>query len=216
MTAVPEAQNCPVCNQRAWTKDPRDLEFGDCIHCGWPVVYLPSIDGEPTDTVSDFDGAISCLVATRWARRVLKERDEARTERDEARKERDELRDRVESYKEDFASLDACLERVGQERDEARTQRDDARAWARRWKQLAGRLREVIKLGQMIAERQTVWTEEAHAEIARIKDRLGEVLAANGCECECDCIQEPDGHEDDCDPCLACRVDRVVWKESPR
>jgi hypothetical protein len=34
------------------------------------------------------------------------------------------------------------------------------------------------------------------------------VLEENGCDCECGC--DPDGHNDDCEPCLACRVEEAL------
>jgi hypothetical protein len=39
-------------------------------------------------------------------------------------------------------------------------------------------------------------------------DRICELLAANGCDC--DCGHQLEDHDDDCDPCLACRIDDVV------
>jgi hypothetical protein len=35
-----------------------------------------------------------------------------------------------------------------------------------------------------------------------------ELLSANGCDCECGC--DYDGHEDDCERCLACRIADAV------
>ena len=37
---------------------------------------------------------------------------------------------------------------------------------------------------------------------------VGEVLAANGCECECGC--HIDEHADDCERCLGCRVEMAM------
>jgi hypothetical protein len=35
-------------------------------------------------------------------------------------------------------------------------------------------------------------------------ERISEVLAANGCDCECD--HDVESHDDDCERCVACRV----------
>lgn len=35
-----------------------------------------------------------------------------------------------------------------------------------------------------------------------------EIISENGCDCECGC--DTDGHDDDCEVCLACRVGEVV------
>lgn len=37
---------------------------------------------------------------------------------------------------------------------------------------------------------------------------LGGLLEANGCDC--DCGHHPDEHDDECEPCFACRVSDVV------
>ncbi len=42
---------------------------------------------------------------------------------------------------------------------------------------------------------------------ARI-ERVGAILSDEGCDCYCDCAS--DGHNADCDLCLACRIDREV------
>lgn len=44
-------------------------------------------------------------------------------------------------------------------------------------------------------------------------DAVGEVLAANGCDCPCDC--GPD-HDDDCSRCLACRVESAAFGKGER
>lgn len=38
--------------------------------------------------------------------------------------------------------------------------------------------------------------------------RIGELLGANGCDCECDHHWEE--HDDDCERCLACRIADVL------
>lgn len=38
--------------------------------------------------------------------------------------------------------------------------------------------------------------------------RVADLLEENGCNCDCEC--DSDGHDDDCDPCLACRVDAAI------
>lgn len=53
---------------------------------------------------------------------------------------------------------------------------------------------------------------DAHKEIARLGaaiTRACEVLSAAGCDCDCDCGSS-DEHDDDCERCIACRVDEVL------
>jgi len=40
--------------------------------------------------------------------------------------------------------------------------------------------------------------------------KVRELLSVNGCDCECGC--DCDGHEDDCERCLACRIAEAVGK----
>ena len=40
--------------------------------------------------------------------------------------------------------------------------------------------------------------------------RIGRLLEDNGCDCECGC--DSDGHDDQCEICLACRIGEV-WDE---
>lgn len=39
-------------------------------------------------------------------------------------------------------------------------------------------------------------------------EAVADVLRANGCDCECGC--DSDGHDDDCDPCLGCRIEAAM------
>lgn len=40
-------------------------------------------------------------------------------------------------------------------------------------------------------------------------DRIGLLLEENGCDCNCGHVSE-DGHDESCERCLACRIDRVL------
>ena len=47
---------------------------------------------------------------------------------------------------------------------------------------------------------------------ARIKlNQVRQLLGDNGCDCYCDHPEE-DGHDGDCEPCLACRIASVVQR----
>ena len=49
------------------------------------------------------------------------------------------------------------------------------------------------------------------AEVKRLRARVkavGRVLSENGCDCECECVAGE--HDDDCDRCLACRVEDAI------
>ena len=51
----------------------------------------------------------------------------------------------------------------------------------------------------------------AEAEATRLRaahERVGAVLSANGCECECDHHYED--HDDDCERCLGCRIEAAL------
>lgn len=39
-------------------------------------------------------------------------------------------------------------------------------------------------------------------------DAVNELLAKNGCDCECD--HDAESHDEDCERCLACRIDAVL------
>ena len=48
-----------------------------------------------------------------------------------------------------------------------------------------------------------------HNEGAEAKLRaIGELLAANGCDCDCD--HHTEEHDEDCDRCLACKIDHAM------
>jgi hypothetical protein len=57
------------------------------------------------------------------------------------------------------------------------------------------------------AELRRVAQEKARLEA--VIERVGNVLAAHGCDCECapTCGTE---HDDDCDRCLGCRVEAAL------
>jgi hypothetical protein len=39
-------------------------------------------------------------------------------------------------------------------------------------------------------------------------EAVADVLSAHGCDCECGC--DSDGHGDDCEPCLGCRIEAAM------
>lgn len=39
-------------------------------------------------------------------------------------------------------------------------------------------------------------------------EAVADVLRAHGCDCECGC--DSDGHYDDCEPCLGCRIEAAM------
>jgi hypothetical protein len=49
----------------------------------------------------------------------------------------------------------------------------------------------------------------ARAESAESKlERVGDLLSANGCDCECE--HDSESHYDGCELCLPCRIDEVI------
>lgn len=62
-------------------------------------------------------------------------------------------------------------------------------------------------------EKESALRAELTREVQRLRtrvDAVGQVLSENGCDCECGC---PAGeHGDDCDRCLACRVQDAVME----
>lgn len=49
---------------------------------------------------------------------------------------------------------------------------------------------------------------EECARLEAVIERVGNVLAAHGCECECE--HHADEHDDDCERCLGCRVEAAL------
>ena len=73
----------------------------------------------------------------------------------------------------------------------------------------------MITIGQLRSRLQELGPEYDHTDVIvevydeEMKlDRVGECLAQNGCDC--DCGHDSGGHDDDCDRCLACRVDTAM------
>lgn len=54
---------------------------------------------------------------------------------------------------------------------------------------------------------------EEHRQADERLRAVGELLEKNGCDCECD--QSREEHEDDCERCLACRIEEVVASPAP-
>jgi hypothetical protein len=62
-------------------------------------------------------------------------------------------------------------------------------------------------------EKESALRAELTREVQRLRarvDAVGQVLAENGCDCECGC--HAGEHDDDCDRCLACRVQDVIME----
>ena len=60
-------------------------------------------------------------------------------------------------------------------------------------------------------EKESALRAELTDEVRRLRarvDAVGQVLAENGCDCECECPAME--HDDDCDRCIACRVQDVI------
>jgi hypothetical protein len=59
---------------------------------------------------------------------------------------------------------------------------------------------------------------ERHAQIIENSNKLleakvnavGELLSENGCDCDCECAGYSAPHGPDCEPCLACRIDKLL------
>lgn len=58
-------------------------------------------------------------------------------------------------------------------------------------------------------EFQTGLVAQALADKVTRTDAVNRLLSANGCDCECDHPCEED-HEEDCERCLACRIDTAL------
>lgn len=50
--------------------------------------------------------------------------------------------------------------------------------------------------------------ERLKAELARVRHDVGELLAENGCDCDCEHSYRD--HDDDCERCLACRIEAAL------
>src|ERR1700761_4430137 len=49
---------------------------------------------------------------------------------------------------------------------------------------------------------------DAESAVAATRDGIGELLADNGCECECG--HHPEDHNEECEHCFPCRVQAVL------
>jgi len=45
-------------------------------------------------------------------------------------------------------------------------------------------------------------------DLRRAEREIGALLTANGCDCDCE--HDAEGHDDDCERCLACRVEAAL------
>jgi len=52
---------------------------------------------------------------------------------------------------------------------------------------------------------------ERVAEMENKIEAVGELLAENGCDCDCD--HGYDDHNVECDRCLACRIDAALFEK---
>jgi hypothetical protein len=50
--------------------------------------------------------------------------------------------------------------------------------------------------------------QEAFEQLRAIK----KLIESNGCNCECDC--DFDGHNNDCEICLACKINDIITESS--
>jgi hypothetical protein len=51
-------------------------------------------------------------------------------------------------------------------------------------------------------------------EVAGALKRMCDVIADDGCSCDCD--HDSEGHDDDCDRCLGCRIDAARAPLKPK
>jgi hypothetical protein len=58
---------------------------------------------------------------------------------------------------------------------------------------------------QVAAAWESLYRERQYA-VDRL-DSILEILAANGCDCECD---DGENHDEDCERCLACRIEQAA------
>lgn len=80
--------------------------------------------------------------------------------------------------------------------EEALLERDAARSGGAAWEQLYNERNRALRAIQDKRERALV------------------ELARNGCDCECDCVVNQEDHQDDCEPCLACRIEEILGGQS--
>lgn len=70
------------------------------------------------------------------------------------------------------------------------------------------RLRGVEYIGALLAERDAAIA--ARDALAGAVRSVGDLIADNGCGCDCGCAFSDGEHSSECDPCLACRVNNIV------
>jgi hypothetical protein len=117
-----------------------------------------------------------------YAREVFAERDAARAEVERLR----------------AADIHSCGPTCSREACALTRERDKARGDAERIRQKA-----------IVAQSER---DHARVEFKMLQYRLDaarEIISKNGCDCDCD--HDAEGHDADCDRCLACRISDALW-----
>ena len=126
----------------------------------------------------------------------------AREERDAARSALDELVAAVRVEREAVAHLTRARHRSARAWDDGADAENEAR---QAHYEADDAMREATeRLDALLSAAPPPATVPA----ALVRRQIGAVLAANGCDC--DCGHSSDEHDDDCDRCLACRVEGAL------
>jgi hypothetical protein len=143
----------------------------------------------------------ACETASDWVHRrchhsVVLQAGTYEQQRDKAIRERDAARAEVERLR--AADIHSCGPTCSREACALTRERDEARGDAERIRQKA-----------IVAQSER---DHARVEFKMLQYRLDaarEIISKNGCDCDCD--HDAEGHDADCDRCLACRISDALW-----
>lgn len=133
---------------------------------------------------------------------------------DRALEQRDEAKAEVESMKarpveSEYQSLDRAWKKLEKQRDEAVEQRDKAKAQLKRTHAAIKLVAAERDAARLEAARPSAWLLSEGNMLVRKFAAIGEMLSKNGCDCECDHALD-EYHEEECERCLACRIDAAL------
>lgn len=139
---------------------------------------------------------------------------------DRALEQRDSAKAEVENMKArpveaEYQSLDRAWKKLEKQRDEALKAANKAKAQLKRTRDAVKLVAAERDAARLEAARPSAWLLGEGNKLVRKFAAIGEMLSKNGCDCECDHAVEED-HEEECERCLACRIDAALnGKDEP-
>lgn len=133
---------------------------------------------------------------------------------DRALEQRDSAKAEVENMKArpveaEYQSLDRAWKKLEKQRDEAVKAASKAKTQLKRTHVAIKLVAAERDAARLEAARPSAWLLSEGNKLVRKFAAVNALLSANGCDCECDHTCEED-HEEDCERCLACRIDAAL------